>query len=259
MKLYLPRLTYGICAGTYDPYQQCFDRLRAALPQAGISYALPEPLGGESLVTRGRNRIAHAFLASDCDAMLLIDADIVFTPQDVLRLLDSGYEFVGCPYPAKMLNAPYPLIGTCREPLESDGKGFWRARDVGTGFLLLRRSVFERLSSVAPTYENDLIGGAKETVHAFFDTGIDPDSRQYLSEDWWLSRAFAAMGGELWLDGAAKLGHVGHYCYRAPSLDEVIAGPAACDESVERLREIASRAEDIEEPYRSYVLGKAGA
>lgn len=50
---------------------------------------------GESLIHRARNSIAHRFLASECTHMLMVDADMAFTPEDVLMLARSGVDVVG--------------------------------------------------------------------------------------------------------------------------------------------------------------------
>ena len=63
---------------------------------------VPHLLGNESLVQRARNRLV-------CDALnfptmthiLFIDADITWTPQDVIKLLLQDKEVIGVAYPFK--------------------------------------------------------------------------------------------------------------------------------------------------------------
>jgi hypothetical protein len=50
---------------------------------------------GDSLVSRARNRLAADFLESDCTHLLFIDSDIVFEPEDIIRLLENGPLEVG--------------------------------------------------------------------------------------------------------------------------------------------------------------------
>lgn len=234
MKLYLPALTYG---GIEGGHMHAMRILTHHLRTRGVDHVIPEPITGESLITRGRNRVAHAFMASDCTHMLLVDCDIVFTPADVDRLIDSGLPFVGAPYPAKAF--PPALIGVPLAEPTADGQaaqvfvrkdGFVRAQDVATGFLLLAREVFERIAPRVVRYKDDLIGGAGETIAAYFDCGPEDSSRddsQYLSEDWWFSRLYRACGGECWLDTRARLGHIGKHCFRAPTFEEQWAKEAA--------------------------------
>jgi hypothetical protein len=242
MNIYLPALTYG---GIEAGYMHARDALVEHLRAKGITLTRGVPVAGESLITRGRNRAAHAFLArKECTHLLFIDCDIVFQPTDVMRLLDSGRSFVGAPYPAKTF--PPALIGV---PFVEDGKvkvsndGFVRARDVGTGFLLLHRSVFETLEPKVVKYKDDLIGGKGETMGAYFDCGpedAERDDSQYLSEDWWFSRLYQACGGECWLDTRAKLGHIGKHVFSSPSLAEQWAERVG-DPDVQALRERRSK------------------
>lgn len=41
------------------------------------------------------------FMASDCDTLVFVDADITWDPAALLELLDSPYEVCGIPYPTK--------------------------------------------------------------------------------------------------------------------------------------------------------------
>jgi len=146
--------------------------------------------------------------------MLSVDADVVFAPENVERLIDSTYAFVGTPYPFKT-EIGNNVVGTVYEPITRDDNGFVRARDVGSGFCLLRREVFERLSKGAPKVTNDIVNGDGKEYSVFYDSG--PDTTQYITEDWWLARAYQALGGECWLDGEARLGHIGSKVYTAVS------------------------------------------
>lgn len=58
----------------------------------------------ESLITRGRNLIAHMFLKSDCDRLVFVDSDITFHPSALVMLLDRNEDVVGAAYPKKAIN-----------------------------------------------------------------------------------------------------------------------------------------------------------
>lgn len=45
---------------------------------------------------------------------------------------------------------------------------------------------------------------------AIFDCMIDPDTRRYLSEDYAFCRRWQQMGGKIYADVTAILGHVGN-------------------------------------------------
>jgi hypothetical protein len=60
-------------------------------------------LFNESLITRGRNYLAHEFLESDATHLMFIDADIDFDPKDVIALLAMNKPVIGGPYPKKCI------------------------------------------------------------------------------------------------------------------------------------------------------------
>ena len=47
--------------------------------------------------------------------------------------------------------------------------------------------------------------------YALFECMIDPDTGEYLSEDFAFCRRWTDLGGEIWLDLESKLIHVGQY------------------------------------------------
>jgi hypothetical protein len=175
---------------------------------------------GESLITRARNRLVAKFLKTDFTDFLFIDSDIGFEAADVLRLIHSEHDLCAAPYPAKLAGGR--LIGN---PLVKDGNaelvdGFVRAQDLPTGFMLVRRGVFEKLAPSVPEVDDDMPGSEITSYRVFFDVGVD--ERQYLSEDWWFTRLARLHGYEAWLDAHAKLRHVGTHAFEAESLAEVL-------------------------------------
>jgi hypothetical protein len=46
-----------------------------------------------------------------------------------------------------------------------------------------------------------------------FETMIEPETGQYLSEDYAFCRRWRDLGGEIWADVEARLTHVGHAAY----------------------------------------------
>ena len=104
-----------------------------------------------------------------------------------------------------------------RAPPPADG--FARARYVGTGFLLVRRSVFERMAARYPEirYSRSHASAdadiAPDGLHAYFDCVIDRDSGHYLSEDFTFCKRWLDMGGELWVDLRSRLSHIGRHVF----------------------------------------------
>ena len=55
----------------------------------------------DSLVTRARNKLVTQFLESDYTHLFFVDADISFTPDDFIRIVNVNKPIVTAPYPIK--------------------------------------------------------------------------------------------------------------------------------------------------------------
>jgi hypothetical protein len=206
-------------------------------------------LFNESLIQRARNYIVDEFMRSDCTHLLFIDADIGFNPRDVLGLLavnltdPEKYNIVTGPYPKKTIawekvskaaqagvgkenpfdleqyTADYVFNPVNRtnsfkvsEPLEI-GEG-------GTGFMLIPRATLEKFQKAYPelSYKPDHIrtdafDGSRE-ITAFFDCIIDPDTKRYLSEDYFFCKKSRQAGMKVWMCPWMQLQHVGSYVFK---------------------------------------------
>ena len=165
--------------------------------------------------------------------LLFIDADIVFDPGAVFRLLDFGRPLVAGIYPAKLIQWDVVREKAKQgvEPLEAASlryvymletadkaavvDGFARARWAGTGFMMIERGALERLAEAHPelAYSGvhsipDHLKGTKNRF-ALFDPLIDPESRVYLSEDYAFCQRWRGLGGEVWIDLTSRLTHIG--------------------------------------------------
>src|SRR5262249_19784751 len=93
-------------------------------------------------------------------------------------------------------------------------EGFTRLRYAGTGFLMIRRHVLERMcahyASLKCTrdHSHDEVAGSPNRF-ALFECMIDPASGTYLSEDFAFCKRWTDIGGEIWADLESRLDHVG--------------------------------------------------
>ena len=161
-------------------------------------------LANEALIPRARNYCVEEFLRSDATYLMFIDSDIIFKPEDVLKLLDDDKNIIGAAYPRKERNGGH--VG-------GEGNGIQRVDYLGTGFLMIKREVFEGLKDDKIKYYPDHQGtkfDGQHSIYAFFDCGI-VDSR-YLSEDYMFCHR-AKEKYTIWIDYDIKLKHVGMYFY----------------------------------------------
>jgi len=199
-------------------------------------------LEGESLVTRARNNCVAHFLANpEWTHLFWIDSDIGFTPEAALRLLNSGYDVAAGVYPLKRENWPDDGLptGTTLADFETNytrytvnhtasthptdiqiavqPDGFVKLSEAPTGFMVIKRSVFERLMTHYPhlRYRPDGIGDVDNGLHyRFFDVMVDPVSQRYLSEDYGFCRLWTGLGESVYVDARSDLTHQGSKLYR---------------------------------------------
>ncbi|MGB7194784.1 MAG: hypothetical protein WBD81_15115 [Collimonas pratensis] len=196
---------------------------------------------GESLVTRARNNCVADFLANpQWTHLFWIDADIGFSAEAAFRLLRSGYDIAAGVYPLKHETWPQEGLpqGTTQQQFEAtyarytvnakvaDGSnqvnlaiqadGFMRMEEAPTGFMVIKRGVFERLIASYPelNYVPDSIGVPDRGLHyRFFDVMVDPETRRYLSEDYGFCRLWSGLGESIYIDANSNLSHQGSKLY----------------------------------------------
>lgn len=131
---------------------------------------------------------------------------------------------------------PTKLENVCSEyVLNMDGgnvpiqRGFIRIKYAGTGMLLIKRSVIEKLIEAYPEtkYVNDIQGydlpELRDNFYALFDCIIHPESRRYLSEDYLFCERWHKIGGEIWADLSANLTHTGTYDFKGNFAEFIMA------------------------------------
>ena len=214
-------------------YMTSMLNLQRACIEKGVDLVV-KLLGHDSLIPRARNILVSQFLDDpQATHLLFIDADIGFAPERAFALLEAVYDVAGAVYPMKMLdwsriaaqaksNAPQLKSSALNyvvdflDPAKPEIQGnFARVRHVGTGFMMIKRAVFERMAAHYPSLR---FNGYRQNTNrelnspntfTFFDTMIDPDDGDYLSEDYAFCRRWVDMGGAIWADASSKLVHVG--------------------------------------------------
>ena len=237
----------GMCTGMYTK-SSC--DLATIASQYGMDVRFFY-LFNESLITRARNYLVDEFLRSPYTHLMFIDSDVHFNPNDVLTLAALDKDIIGAPYPKKCIawekvrNAVdagladedpntleeytgdfvfNPSEGTAEikltEPVE--------VLEIGTGFMMVRREVFEQFRDAYPQFSykpdhnrSENFDGSRY-IHAFFDTVIDSKafagegsngSDRYLSEDYMFCQFVRKLGIKTWFCPWMKLGHTGSYVF----------------------------------------------
>jgi hypothetical protein len=208
---------------------------------------------GDALITRARANLVTLFLDDPAATHLLfVDADIGFTPQQVFRLIESGADVVAGCYPIKQVNwekvkrvvaSGHPNLASASldyvlELQDPDqvkvNNGFTRVRYAGTGFLMIRRHVLEKMCAhpdYAPLqflreHSLDALAGSRNRF-ALFECMIDPATGTYLSEDFAFCKRWTDIGGEIWADLESRLDHVGPSVFRGDIASQFASASAA--------------------------------
>ena len=179
--------------------------------QVGLNWSL-DTMVNESLVTRARNNLmAKMMTNTQATHFMFIDADIRFEPDAILKMMACDKDVIGGLYPKKALPVNYVINLQPQTKVQGD---IFTVDTMGTGFLLFKRHVYEKLIAAHPEckYVDD-VGLGKQyepMMYSIFDCKID-ERGHYLSEDWLFCRRWAALGGEIWAHGKVLLNHIGHY------------------------------------------------
>lgn len=183
---------------------------QTVLMQRGI----PTVLGmsaGCSRPERARNTVAWSFLASDCNRLLWLDDDQEFTPEDVVRLLcfSTELDIVGAVYPQK--HEPIELRFATEQKMIPYGKwGLIRVDGMGLGFTMVTRKVMEGLMERAPIVKFDSVASRMPMI---FRPRLS-EQMEDVGEDIGFFRDCKAIGYDIWVDPAMKIGHIGSKVYQ---------------------------------------------
>ena len=137
-----------------------------------------------SLVTQGRNLCVSSFMETNSTHLLFIDGDISFDPKDVDKLIVSNKDVICSPYPKKyiklenVLKQNHELVDfAVSGNVKQVGESLYEIDSVATGFLLIKREVFEKILIFNKnlSYINDIDGyGIGNKMWDFFKVGIKP-------------------------------------------------------------------------------------
>jgi len=190
---------------------------------------------GDSLIPRARNQIVAIFLAGDGTDLVMIDDDVVWEPDALLRLLTHPVDVVGGVYPKRT----EPLEFPARRLVDAvpDANGLLAMEAIPAGFLRLSRTALEAMArhydshdpqTGAPrpfdhplhrAYRDSHVPGGKAWSLFGLDLSVDFDNpptdnlKCLTGEDFTFCRLWREMGGTVYADTLLRFQHIGRKAY----------------------------------------------
>lgn len=225
--------------------------LALAAAHTGAKYPLQMYLHqGESLITRARNDSVAEFLAHpEWTHLCWVDTDIGFSVEAFHRLLLADRDVVAGVYPLKkdywpqngidahmtqqQFNAKYTSYTINVLPdqnnevhINIDDDGFFELSEAPTGFMAIKREVFQKLMQAYPDlqYKTDSVDVVDKGFHyRFYDCMVDSVTKRYMSEDYSFCYLWSKIGGKIYADSRSNLTHMGNKVYQGPFTETLVA------------------------------------
>lgn len=201
-------------------------------------------LRGNPHVDDARNEVVKTFLASDCSDLLFIDADVSFSPEALKQLIARDVSLVGGVYPYRKDVDGMPVRLVCEEPVE----GLLEVEGLPTGFMKIKRRVFEEMASICPSYGDTTL---------YFERALIEGTRW--GGDLNFCNRWRSLGGKVYADFELVLGHTGKVTFE-DSLGAFLRRRAGTTlpHVVKKVREGLETPQDVQEAIR-YVDNRWGA
>lgn len=229
IKLFVATPVFGGC--THNYVQGIFD-LGFGCRHFGIEVQYRQTVG-QAYIHLARNRLAAEFLESGYTHFMFIDQDVGFTGQDVFTLIQQDVDVIAGTYPIKQIQwenvAKAVAAGVPPEKLEAasaihvfkpvdtnqklNNQELVEVEHVGTGFMLIKRQVLEKLSQTLSRYfEVFSPENRKETIDFFGHATIN---NEFWGEDVSFCKRVIDAGMKVHVAPWVQCSHFGSYHYNA--------------------------------------------
>lgn len=162
-------------------------------------------LSGDCYVHKARNTLTQDFLDTDATEMFFLDADLGWDPNDVVRMLQLPHDLAVAVYPFKQDTESYPVTLESTpemKPVFHPATGCYSIVSGPTGFMRIRRSVFDRLAPRVGSYK---LGDRR--YGNYFSTPVTGDT--FFGEDVHFIQQWLRLGERVWLLPDVQFRHVG--------------------------------------------------
>lgn len=215
------RICFGLLsydAKVYTRTMMCLVQgiMQCAAKGWGVTFILRE---ADSMVARGRSFLASQFLenpgSKSCTDLVMIDLDLEWKGDELIRLLSHDVDIVGGAYPYKDESGDFPL----RWPADGlfEENGLWQVQAVTPGFFRVSRNALEKIVREMPYLEfRDRGNPEGQRSWMFFDNLHRPSG--IYDEGYVFCERARQSGFKIYLDPDLSLTHIGLKAYNHGSL-----------------------------------------
>jgi glycosyltransferase involved in cell wall biosynthesis len=196
-----------------EPYRQCLDALEASvapLDAAGIEHQTVFEVGCP-YISHARSTMLRKALDAKADAVVFIDHDLSWRPQDLVTLIQTNGDVVAGLYRFKKAEEEYMGVVRCSadgRPLVRPEDGAILADKVPAGFLKVTKEAVDRFMKAYPELTYGLAWSPSTDL---FNHGAHQGV--WYGEDYAFSRRWRDCGGEIFVVPDLDLTHHGREPY----------------------------------------------
>jgi hypothetical protein len=184
-------------------------------------------VGGDAFIMKARNGLVQSFIETwkteyAADVLLFIDDDQSWDAEAVLRHILDPHELIAAAVPKKMDTDDGGMQTFNNVMLDTDANGqcyveggLLRCSQIGSGYLVIKKSMIEKLMKAYPQRYAPGDGGLHQLHYCFFESKVMWDEKnpdvvgQFWGEDLVFCKKVCAMGERIWLDPNVSMTHVG--------------------------------------------------
>jgi len=161
----------------------------------------------DSLIQRARNDVFKAAYESGMDALVFIDADVGWNPQDFFKLARSNKDIIGGSYRKKNDNEELYVVKALddKDPslnLTIDRDGLMEVAGLGCGFMKVSRKAIVEIWNKSKPYKSE-----KGDTRMVFE--VVCEDNDLISEDIYFCKKWRDSGNKVYLDTSITCVHTG--------------------------------------------------
>lgn len=164
---------------------------------------------GDCVLLRARSNLLQQSIEVGADDLVFVDADIIWPPEALLRLLSHDLDVVGMSYRTKQDDQQrYAVQALPGGKLEPDANWLCEVAGLPTGFLRLSRKAQESIWDAGHRYKDEL-GNERRIC---FHYGLQHENR-FITADYNLGEFLREQGFTIYLDMKYTPAHEGSKIY----------------------------------------------